>query len=155
MNQNDPCDILIVEDNPADAELTVRSLKTYNLANRIYIAEDGAEALDFILCKGRFSARNLMHPPKVVFLDLKLPKINGFEVLKEVRSNPATKMLPVVVITSSREDSDIKSAYNLGANSYVVKPVDFDVFNRVINLIVHYWLLINEPSKNNSTNFIK
>ncbi len=147
MNQYEPYDILIVEDNPNDAELTVRSLRKQNLANRIYVAEDGVEALDFIFCRGKFSERDCNKPPKVIFLDLKLPKISGLQVLKEVKSNPDTKMLPVVVITSSKEDPDIKAAYALGANSYVVKPVDFDVFIQAINHTGLYWLLVNEPPK--------
>lgn len=147
MSQHKAFDILIVEDNPSDAELTVRSLRKQNLANRIYVAEDGAEALDFIFCKGKFSDRNFQQPPKVIFLDLKLPKISGLQVLKEVKSNPETKMMPVVIITSSKEDPDIRTAYNLGANSYIVKPVDFDVFIQAINHAGLYWLQVNEPPK--------
>ncbi|MCX6280221.1 MAG: response regulator [Bacteroidetes bacterium] len=147
MNQYDAFDILIVEDNPSDAELTVRSLRKQNLANRIFVAEDGVEALDFIFCRGKFSTRDSMKPPKVIFLDLKLPKISGLQVLKEIKTKPETKMLPVVIITSSKEDPDIKAAYELGANSYVVKPVDFDVFVHAINQTGLYWLLINEPPK--------
>ena len=147
MSQHKAFDILIVEDNPSDAELTVRSLRKQNLANRIYVAEDGAEALDFIFCKGKFSDRNFQQPPKVIFLDLKLPKISGLQVLNEVKSNPETKMMPVVIITSSKEDPDIRTAYNLGANSYIVKPVDFDVFIQAINHAGLYWLQVNEPPK--------
>jgi two-component system response regulator len=147
MNQFEPFDILIVEDNPNDAELTVRSLRKQNLANRIYVAEDGVEALDFIFCRGKFANRDCLKPPKVIFLDLKLPKISGLQVLQEIKSNPLTKMLPIVIITSSKEDPDIKAAYALGANSYVVKPVDFDVFINAINHTGLYWLLINEPPK--------
>jgi two-component system response regulator len=147
MSQHKAFDILIVEDNPSDAELTVRSLRKQNLANRIYVAEDGAEALDFIFCKGKFSDRNFQQPPKVIFLDLKLPKISGLQVLKEVKSNSETKMMPVVIITSSKEDPDIRTAYDLGANSYIVKPVDFDVFIQAINHAGLYWLQINEPPK--------
>jgi two-component system response regulator len=147
MSQHKAFDILIVEDNPSDAELTVRSLRKQNLANRIYVAEDGAEALDFIFCKGKFSDRNIQQPPKVIFLDLKLPKISGLQVLKEVKSNPETKMMPVVIITSSKEDPDIRTAYEFGANSYIVKPVDFDVFIQAINHAGLYWLQVNEPPK--------
>ncbi len=138
-------EILIVEDNPQDAELTLRALRKHNMANKFYIAEDGAEALDFIFCTGKYASRNITNPPKVIFLDLKLPKISGLEVLREIRSNPQTKMLPVVMVTSSREDPDIKKAYELGVNSYVVKPVNFDDFVTSMSHAGLYWLLVNEP----------
>lgn len=137
-------EILIVEDNPQDAELTLRALMKHNLANKFYVAEDGAEALDFIFCKGKYISRNISNPPKVIFLDLKLPKISGLEVLREIRSNPGTKTLPVVMVTSSREDPDIKKAYELGVNSYVVKPVNFDDFLIAMSHAGLYWLLVNE-----------
>jgi len=138
-------EILIVEDNPQDAELSLRALRKHNLANKIYVAEDGAEALDFIFCTGKYASRNILNPPKVIFLDLNLPKISGLEVLREIRSNPQTKMLPVVMVTSSREDPDIKKAYELGVNSYVVKPVNFDDFVNAMSHTGLYWLLVNEP----------
>lgn len=147
MGQFDPVDILLVEDNPHDAELTVRTLRKENLANQVFVAEDGEEALEFIFCRGRFADRNRSKPLKVIFLDLKLPKVNGLEVLKEIKTNPATMKLPVVIITSSREDPDIKTAYELGANSYVVKPVDFDAFLHAISNTGLYWGLINEPPR--------
>lgn len=137
-------EILIVEDNPQDAELTLRALGKHNLANKFFVAEDGAEALDFIFCKGKYTSRNISNPPKVIFLDLKLPKISGLEVLREIRSNPQTKTLPVVMVTSSREDPDIKKAYELGVNSYVVKPVNFDDFLIAMSHTGLYWLLVNE-----------
>lgn len=137
-------EILIVEDNPQDAELTIRALRKHKLANKIHIAEDGAEALDFIFCKGKYSNRNFENPPKVIFLDLKLPKVNGLEVLQEIKLNPLTKSLPVVMVTSSREDPDIKRAYELGVNSYVVKPVNFDDFLNAMSHTGLYWLLVNE-----------
>lgn len=137
-------EILIVEDNPQDAELTVRALRKQNLANQIYVVEDGAEALDFIFCKGKYAERDFAKPPKVVFLDLKLPKISGLEVLQEIKSNPLTKSLPVVVVSSSREDPDIKKAYELGVNSYVVKPVNFEDFLSAMTHTGLYWLLVNE-----------
>ena len=140
-------EILIVEDNPHDAELTLRALRKNNLANKVYVAEDGAEALDFIFCKGKYADRNFSIPPKVIFLDLKLPKISGLEVLQELKSNPHTKSLPVVMITSSREDPDIKKAYELGVNSYVVKPVNFDDFLSAMSHTGLYWLLVNESPK--------
>jgi two-component system response regulator len=137
-------DILIVEDNPADAELMLRALKKHNLANSLYIVQDGEEALDFIFCRGKYGSRSLHDIPKVVFLDLKLPKIHGLEVLKTLKNNEATKKLPIVVITGSREDPDINTAYALGANSYVIKPVDFDAFFKAMSTTGYYWLLVNQ-----------
>ncbi|GJQ33620.1 MAG: response regulator [Ignavibacteriaceae bacterium] len=140
-------DVLLVEDNPYDAELTIRALKKQGLANQIFNAVDGVEALDFIFCRGKFSNRDIDHPVKVVLLDLKLPKLNGLEVLKEVKSNPKTSKIPVVVLTSSREDPDMNRAYELGANSYVVKPVDFDDFIKAVQQTGLFWLLVNETEK--------
>lgn len=147
MKNYDPVEILIVEDNPNDAELTIRALKKQNLANDFYIAEDGQQALDFVFCKGEFSSRNAAKPLKVIFLDLKLPKINGLEVLKELKSNPLTMKLPVVVVSSSKEDPDIKAAYAFGANGYVVKPVDFNDFVKAMQQTGLFWLLVNESPK--------
>ena len=147
MNQFDAVEILIVEDNPTDAELTVRALKEQNLANQLFVAGDGEEALDFIFCRGKFADRNPYKPMKVIFLDLKLPKVGGLEVLKEIKTNKNTKKLPVVIVTSSREDPDIEAAYELGANGYVVKPVQFDVFRQAMSNAGLYWLLINQPPK--------
>jgi len=140
-------EILLVEDNPQDAELMIRALRKQNLANRIHVAEDGAEALDFLFCHGKYSDRNFSKSPKVIFLDLKLPKVSGLEVLQELKSNPLTKTLPVVVVTSSLENPDIKKAYELGVNSYVVKPVNFDDFLKTMTQIGLYWLLVNEAPK--------
>lgn len=140
-------DVLLVEDNPYDAELTVRALKKQGLANEIFVAVDGEEALDFLFCRGRFSERDQDSPVRVVLLDLKLPKISGLEVLKEVKSNPLTSKIPVVILTSSREDPDINSAYELGANSYVVKPVDFEEFIRAVQHTGLFWLLVNETER--------
>jgi two-component system, response regulator len=147
MTPLDPVDILIVEDNPSDAELTMRALKKSRMANQFFIAEDGEEALDFIFNRGKFADRDSSTPLKVIFLDLKLPKVSGLEVLKEIKSNESTKTLPVVILTSSKEDPDIQKAYELGANSYVVKPVDFESFIFSINHTGLYWLLINIPPK--------
>ena len=147
MNHLDPVDILIVEDNVNDADLTVRTLKKQNLANKIIVIEDGAEALDFIFCRGIYSERNDLKLPKVIFLDLKLPKVSGLEVLKELKSNIETKKLPVVILTSSKEDPDVKAAYELGANSYVVKPVVFDEFLHAVTNAGLYWLVVNESPK--------
>ena len=140
-------EILIVEDNSRDADLTVRSLKKNNLANNILIAKDGAEALDFFFCRGKFEGRSLTNPPKVVLLDLKLPKVSGLEVLKVVKADERTAHIPIVVVTSSKEEPDMKEAYALGANSYVVKPVDFEQFSNAMNSLGLYWLLVNQPLK--------
>jgi len=147
MKNFNPVEILIVEDNPRDSELITRVLKKQNILNELYVAEDGAEALDFIFCRGIFSTRNSSNMLKVIFLDLKLPKINGLEVLKEIKTNPLTKKLPVVIITSSMEDPDIKQAYELGANSYVVKPVNFADFVSAMATIGLFWLLVNVAPK--------
>jgi len=125
----DAVEILIVEDNPQDAELTIRALRKQNLANQIFVVEDGEEALDFIFSRGQYEDRTGLKLPKVVFLDLKLPKVSGLEVLKEIKEDQQMKKLPVVVVSSSREDPDIKTAYELGANGYVVKPVELTPFS--------------------------
>lgn len=140
-------DILLVEDNPNDAELTIRALKKRNLANPLHVVEDGAEALDFIFCRGAYADRDCSNPPKVILLDLKLPKVDGLEVLRAIKSDEQTRGIPVVVVTSSQEDPDIKTAYALGANSYVVKPVGFDAFVDTMSNLGLYWLLVNQPPK--------
>lgn len=140
-------EILLVEDNPRDAELTIRALTKYHLANRIVHVEDGAEALDFLFLQGKYQGRSPSETPKVILLDLKLPKINGLEVLRAVKSDERTASIPVVVVTSSNEDPDIVTAYSLGANSYVVKPVEFNSFIEAIRTIGMYWLLMNNPPK--------
>jgi two-component system, response regulator len=147
INNIDAVQILIVEDNPNDTELTLRALKKHNLINEVYVAEDGKEALDFVFCEGKFAERNISSPLKVIFLDLKLPKISGLEVLKRIKSDPITKHLPVVIVTSSKEDPDIETAYGLGANSYVLKPVDFNDFIKVMQNTGLFWLLVNEDHK--------
>ena len=147
MPEPDAIDILLVEDNPQDAELTIRALKRRNLANRVFLVEDGVAALDFIFCRGVYANRDMNKPPKVVLLDLKLPKVNGLEVLQAIKSDERSRTIPVVMVTSSREDPDIKSAYELGANSYVVKPVEFDAFIEAMSQIGFYWLLVNEALK--------
>jgi two-component system response regulator len=144
MNVNE-VEILLVEDNPQDAELTTRALKKQKMVNNIFTARDGAEALDFIFCRGSYSGKSTTSALKVILLDLKLPKVNGLELLKEIKKNERTRFIPVVVVTSSREDPDIKAAYELGANSYVVKPVDFEAFSQAMSNIGLYWLLINQP----------
>lgn len=147
MDAMNAVDILLVEDNPQDAELMTRALKKHNLANRLFTVEDGAEALDLLFCRGKFAARDLSYPPKVVLLDLKLPKVSGMEVLRVLKGDERTRDVPVVIVTSSCEDPDIKAAYDLGANSYVVKPVDFEAFSEAMSKIGLYWLLINQPPK--------
>jgi two-component system response regulator len=147
VNEIETIDILLVEDNPHDAELTVRALKKRHLANRIFVAEDGAQALDILFARGQYEKRENSTPPKVVLLDLKLPKVSGLEVLKEIKSDERTKRIPVVVVTSSREDPDIKEAYSFGANSYVVKPVDFEQFFDAMSNLGLYWLLVNQPPR--------
>jgi two-component system, response regulator len=140
-------DILLVEDNPHDAELTLRSLRAQRLVNRICLVEDGAEALDFIFCRGRYANRTFAERPKVVLLDLKLPKVSGLEVLQALKQDERTRSIPIVVVSSSREDPDIAAAYALGANSYVVKPVDFEGFSAAVSTLGLYWLLVNQPPK--------
>ena len=140
-------DILLVEDNPRDAELMIRAIKKRHIANPIQVAKDGVEALDFLFCKGAFAGRNILDQPKLILLDLKLPKVSGLEVLQELKSDERTKTIPVVIVTSSREDSDISDAYVLGANSYVVKPLDFDSFMDTMSNLGFYWLMLNELQK--------
>ncbi len=143
MNPFEIVDILLVEDNPRDAELTIRAFKKHNLANQLYVAKDGAEALDFIFCQGEYAEHAKLRLPKVVLLDLKLPKIDGLEVLHAIKSNEQTCRIPVVILTSSQQDPDIKSAYDLGANSYVVKPVNFEGFVEAMSQLGQYWILVN------------
>jgi len=138
-------DVLLVEDNPQDAELMIRALRKRNILNPLYVVEDGAAALDFIFCRGAYADRHGAKPPKVILLDLKLPKLGGLEVLQTLKADDETRMIPVVVVTSSREDPDIQAAYALGANSYVVKPVGFAEFMEAMSNLGLYWLLINQP----------
>jgi two-component system, response regulator len=145
MENSDAVDILLIEDNPRDLELLLRAFKKRNIANPLNAVEDGAAALDFIFCRGEYAGRTFSNAPKVILLDLKLPKVSGLDVLKAIKSDERTRTIPVVVLTSSKEDPDIKAAYLLGANSYVVKPVDFDVFVDVMSNLGLYWLLVNQP----------
>lgn len=145
MDYRNIVDILLVEDNPQDAELIIRAIKKQNIANPLFNVEDGAEALDFIFCRGKFSTRDGSIQPRVILLDLKLPKVNGLEVLKEIKMDERTRSIPVVVVTSSQEVPDIKAAYTLGANSYVVKPVSSDAFIDAMSKLGLYWLLVNKP----------
>jgi CheY-like chemotaxis protein len=140
--------ILLVEDNPDDIALTLRAFKKSNIANEIMVCSDGVEALDFLFGRGSYADRDLNFQPEIILLDLKLPKLNGFEVLRAIRSDHRTKLLPVIILTSSREQQDIVEGYGLGANSYVRKPVDFEQFQQAILNLGLYWLVINEdPSR--------
>jgi len=143
MNAEHVVEILMVEDDPDDVKLALHSLKRFNLGNRIHVVGDGAEALDFVFCTGPYAGRSLDVPPKLILLDIKLPKIDGFEVLRRVRADPRTSTLPVVLLTSSREERDVMLGYRLQANSYIVKPVDFEQFTEAIREVGMYWLVLN------------
>lgn len=139
----EPVEILLVEDNPADLELTLHALRRHNIANSICVARDGEEALDFLFCRGAFAERSFTNPPKLVLLDLKLPKVDGIEVLRAVKQDPRTRPIAVVILTSSKEEKDMINGYQLGTNSYIQKPVDFDHFCETIRQLGMFWLLIN------------
>jgi CheY-like chemotaxis protein len=143
MNQG--IEILLVEDNPSDLELTMRALTKHNVANKIHVARDGEEALDFLFCRAAHSHRAGEPPPKVVLLDLKLPKVDGLEVLRTLKSDPRTKAVPVVIMTSSSQQRDLVEGYHLGVNSYIQKPINFAEFQEVISKLGYYWLVINKP----------
>jgi len=143
MNAN-AVDILLVEDNLNDAELSIRQLKKHNMANNLLHVTDGEEALEFIYATGKYTGRAIDHPPKLVLLDIQMPKINGIEVLERIKSDPLTKKIPVIILTSSKEDPDIQQCYALGANSYIVKPVNFEGFAEAIKNLGFYWLLLNQ-----------
>jgi CheY-like chemotaxis protein len=138
-------EILLVEDNAADAELTLHALKQNGLINKIHTVRDGAEALDFLFCRGKYTDREFSHAPKVVLLDIKLPKVDGIEVLRAVKNDPRTRTIPVVILTSSREDRDRLNGYALGVNSYLQKPVDFDSFREMVKQLGMYWMVVNVP----------
>lgn len=145
MSHSEAVEILLVEDNPHDLELALRALRKANLTNRIQVARDGAEALKFLFAEGIYSGRQIETGPKMILVDLKLPKVDGLEVLRRVKSDSLTKAIPVVMMTSSQEQDDVVESYRLGANSYIVKPVDFQSFSEVISKIGLYWLLLNHP----------
>ncbi len=147
MNPTHIVEILLVEDSLEDLELTQRALRNAKLGNHIQIARDGAEAMDFIFCEGTHAERRIEDTPKLILLDLKLPKVDGLEVLERIKSDPRTKHIPVVVLTSSKEQVDVVKSYQLGVNSYIVKPVDFEGFNAAVQELGMYWLLLNHPPK--------
>ncbi len=143
MNQD--VEILLVEDNPDEAQLTIRSLKKNNLTNRLLHISDGAEALDFIFAREKYADRNVGNGLKLILLDLKLPKVDGLEILKAIKTDERTKFIPVIVLTSSKEEKDIIASYQLGVNSYIVKPVNFDSFSKAVVELGMYWMLLNVP----------
>jgi two-component system, response regulator len=140
----DEVDILLVEDNSKDVELTLHALRRENLSNLIHVVRDGEEALEFLFCRGAFANRSLDHPPRLVILDLKLPKVTGLEVLREIKNNVHTQAIPVTVLTSSKEDRDLVESYKLGVNSYIQKPVDFNEFRDTVKQLGLYWLVVNQ-----------
>jgi two-component system response regulator len=139
--------ILLAEDNSSDAEMTIDALKINGLSDRMLHVKDGAEALDYIFARGKYIGRQVEDTPKVILLDLKMPKVNGIEVLIKIRADERTRRIPVVVLTSSKEDPDIKRCYELGANSYVVKPVEFDKFQKAVSDLGLYWMIVNQPAQ--------
>jgi two-component system, response regulator len=144
MNPNE-VDILLVDDSQEDVDLTLHALRAENLANTVFVARDGEEALNFLFCSGPHTQRSFDHPPKLILLDLKLPKVDGMQVLKQVKSDARTRAIPVVLMTSSKEERDLVRGYALGANSYLQKPVDFDEFRKMVKVLGLYWLVINQP----------
>jgi two-component system, response regulator len=138
-------EILLVEDNPNDVKLALHAFQRHNLANHVQVVRDGAEALEFIFCTDRFSHRSITNTPRVILLDLKLPLVDGLDVLRAIKGDPRTHHIPVVVMTSSKEESDMVESYKIGVNSYIVKPVDFDQFTEVVRQLGFYWLLLNQP----------
>jgi CheY-like chemotaxis protein len=142
-----PAEILIVEDNPYDVELTLQAFRRNNVTGGISVARDGVDALDFIFCTGPHAERSILQAPKVVLLDLKLPKVDGLEVLRRIKADPRTRHIPVVMLTSSSEERDIATSYHVGANSYIVKPVDFDEFTDTLGRLGTYWMVLNRGSQ--------
>jgi CheY-like chemotaxis protein len=147
MTKSQEIEILLVEDNPEDLQLALRALRKANLTNAIHVARDGAEAVDFIFCEGAHASRRIEDTPKVILLDLKLPKVDGLEVLQRIKGDDRTRHIPTVVLTSSREQRDVIESYRLGVNSYIVKPVNFEGFANAVRDLGMYWLLVNQPPK--------
>jgi len=144
MNPMNEVEILLIEDNPRDVEMTLRALKKNRITNNIKVVNDGAEALDFLFKKGKFSDMEIPNRPRIILLDLKLPKVDGIEVLRTIKNDPQLKVIPIIILTSSREERDIVESYRLGVNSYIVKPVEFDTFVEAIRKIGLYWLILNQ-----------
>jgi two-component system, response regulator len=144
MDPNNTVEILLVEDNPRDVDLTLRAMRKRNLANKVHVVRDGAEALDFIFARGEYAQRDKDRRPKVILLDLKLPKVDGLEVLRQIKADETTRLIPVVILTSSNDERDMVESYRLGVNSYIAKPVDFDKFMDSVQTLGLYWLLINK-----------
>jgi two-component system response regulator len=147
MKEYDATEVLLVEDNPNDVEMTLRALKKNNIVNNIHVVTDGEEALQYFFATGKYSNRDINLAPKLVILDLKLPKVDGLEILRRVKADDRTKTIPIVILTSSKEESDVIAGYKLGANSFIVKPVDFTKFTETVKELGMYWLLLNEPPK--------
>ncbi len=142
-------DILLAEESPEEAEVTIRALRREDMAHNIFVARDGEQALDFIFCRSKFAARSPDRPPKLILLDLKLPRVNGLEVLKQLKDDPRTRAIPAVILTSSQEEGALVRSYDLGANSYIQKPIDFEQFGRTMRTVGFYWMVINQlPSAN-------
>ena len=147
MSETNAVEILIVEDTDQDLQLALRALRKANITNRIQIARDGEEALEFLFCEGSYADRKIENSPRVILLDLKLPKIDGLEVLQRIKADPRTQAIPVVVLTSSKEQRDVVESYKFGVNSYIVKPVNFESFLKAVQELGMYWLLLNQPPK--------
>lgn len=147
MDEANGIEVLMVEDSEEDLQLALRSFRKANFLNRVHVVRDGAEALDFIFCQGQYASRRMEDTPRVILPDLKLPKVNGLEVLQKIKSDPRTKLIPVVVLTSSQEQRNVLASYETGANSYIVKPVVFDGFAKAMQELGMYWLLLNNPPK--------
>ena len=152
MTMKKEVEVLLVEDNAGDAEMTIRALRKNNLANHMLHLDDGAKALDFLFAEGDYAGREVENTPSVILLDLKMPKVNGLQVLARIKSDPRTRNIPVVMLTSSREDPDIEECYRLGVNGYVVKPVEFDEFHKAITAVGLFWMIVNQPPPANNNN---
>lgn len=144
----DALELLLVDDSEDDVDLATHALRRGNLANNIIVVRDGEEALDLLFCRGAYAHRSFEHPPKLVLLDLKMPKVSGLEVLRQVKADPRTKRIPVVIMTSSKEERDLVASYDMGANSYIQKPVDFEQFRETVKTVGLYWLVVNQPPVN-------